>query len=152
MTKDVDAAEDTLLSKNKELFNKICEAGRIDNETSAAIALKNKGYLKYKNAQSVKNRFRSSATRTDFFWNLLDATDCHIEVVHKGEETREALKERISILENENAMADLINSDIKLSKNLLFFAESLHEIYQILLNKNNFSSFKEAEKLLRFKK
>ena len=121
-----------LNEKNKELFSKICLKCNISNEAKAAELLNQKGYIRYVNAQSVKNRFRSGSTRTDFFWHLLDATDCSIEIVKKGEPTREELLAEIATLKNEQDMLSNIYPEIELLKTNSKLAAALGKIEDTL--------------------
>ena len=109
--------EKYLSFKNQELYNNICLTANIESYEKTLSLLLNKGYDNYKTIQSIKNRFRSPRTRTDFFWDLLDATDCKIEVIKNTDKTREELLDEIETLKNEMDMVK-INPNIMIMQNL----------------------------------
>lgn len=132
LQKDSEKEGVELIQKNKTLYLEICSKGNIGSEGQAAELLRKRGYDRYVSAQSIKNRFRSENTRTDFFWHLLDATDCCLEVVKKGEPTRAELFIEIETLKNEQDMFSNIHPQVELQKKYTTLSQAFEKIQKTL--------------------
>ncbi|HFU76290.1 MAG TPA: hypothetical protein ENK66_08600 [Arcobacter sp.] len=113
---------------NKNFYSDICTLAGIETMAEAASLLYNKGYETYKSAETISNRFRSPNTGTDFFWKLLDASGCHVEVCKKDEPSREELKENISILKNELELIRAVDHDADLLSQIKVLGQTVEKM------------------------